>query len=234
MYTPPESMLFGYGSGIEDVPASFIPFLIIGGHNGVLLGTILPFHAICCLSILTAMVVCGIPGVPRDVTVLRRVFMKTLWRAALPGTVWLTLATFIASFWFHGSQPSWKPPAAPVFGPAIDISARALAMTYVGAFVGYLMCVSHVAKKQLWAATDGTGSASWIRACIKCGYQAEADRACPECGHATPLTLGRFYSSNWQARLCRRRWWADPVEIVFWCAAGALLIWPLISGQWGR
>ncbi|MBM4107217.1 MAG: hypothetical protein FJ255_00115 [Phycisphaerae bacterium] len=117
--------------------------------------------------------------------------------------------------------------------PAIDYSTWAMAMPYAGGGLGYLVSLAWLVRRRLHAANhrraphnDPLIGAAPV--CVRCGYEAAADRPCPECGLENPLALRRVYFGRWHARLMLSRWrW---VAVLPWVAVVVLFFWPLISG----
>jgi hypothetical protein len=167
---------------------------------------------------------------------VRTAFMLLLLATCALWIPWMALATAMESYWDWGNHHRWDPKMARLVTPMVD--TKWLGGPTWGALLGVQLCVIACAR---WAAghqlrcCEGEstphgrqpGQNEWTR-CVRCGYEASAERPCPECGLENPLALRRVYFGRWHARLMLSRWrWA---AVLPWVAVVVLFFWPLISG----
>jgi hypothetical protein len=149
----------------------------------------------------------------------------------LPLAAACVVLPFFAAMYWHALAFS-EPPTAASGRLQRLIEARDLTLhaPFWGALIAYSFGSIAIIRRSL--DTDRCRTPATPRQvldrCVGCGYQASAERPCPECGLENPLALRRVYFGRWHARLMLSRWrW---VAALPWVAVVVLFFWPLISG----
>lgn len=194
---------------------------------------LLPYHGLICASTLLLFSRGGVPLVKLDGRERRDTYWRVFWSSMWRGMLLIPLAFIAQDFWFVASETLrirgyTTPPFVPGFA-MIDDSAGSLAVPLWGALLGHVGIVVVVARRKLWSQIKTRRYYEWVSVCLRCGYPAAHDHACPECGEAFPRSLGAVYLGRWHARLSRNKLIDIPV-VLYAMLIVMLFAWPLISG----
>jgi hypothetical protein len=227
--------------GAEALRPPFVPFLAFVIHCAI------------CTGALIVLVRRGVPASACPHALRIRTIVRSVVRSAPLLLAWAAAGVLASAFWLALSNPALArtTAAGTTVWPIVDHRPWPTAAPLVGGVLAYVLALLSSIRRSVSTNIHSVGAATGPSAesgradpqraparrshddrlaprCVRCGYEASADRPCPECGLENPLALRRVYFGRWHARLMLSRWrW---VAALPWAAVVILFFWPLISG----